>query len=259
MMNRFETVLRRVGARLELPHPARTRVLRELSSDLDDLYRAYRERGLDDDEAAARAARLLAPSSDSLEALERLHAPLYRRLLARFSHRTRNRAERVLLGGISAVVLSGGFLALAGADVLAGPSPWVAPVLALGAAVLVLGAAKIFLLYVKRDHSPSRLRTGLSALLALGCASVIVGVLGFLLDTYRFAEAVAGAVDRQFVLTMRWVRQDATLLALSLLVALAAGLAWFLCLRRVIAIEAAEASLYGSDRVPSGSSEPRRT
>ena len=58
-MHRFEAVLKRIGSRLELPHPARTRVLEELSSDLEDLYRAYRARGLDGEEAASRADRLL--------------------------------------------------------------------------------------------------------------------------------------------------------------------------------------------------------
>lgn len=246
-MNRFETVLRRVGARLELPHPARTRVLRELSSDLEDLYRAYRERGLDDGEAAARAARLLAPSSDSLEALERLHASLYRRLLARLSHRTRHRVERVVLGTISAGVLAGGFAALVRVDALADPSPFVAPVFALGAAVLLLGASKLFLLYVKRDHSPGRLRAGLPTLLALGVGSVAVAVLGVLVDTYRLAGAAMSSIDRQFDLVVRWVRQDAVLLVASLLIALAAGLAWFLCLRRVVRIESAEADLYRPD------------
>ena len=114
-----------------------------------------------------------------------MHAPLYRRLLARLSHRTRHRTERAVLGVLSAAVLAGGSAALARADILADPSPFLAPVLALGAAVLVLGAAKLFLLYVKRDHAPERLR---------------------------------------------------------------AGLAWFLCLRRVVAIEWAEATLYEPDR-----------
>lgn len=244
-MRRFEAVLRRIGARLELPHPARSRVLHEIASDLEAAYGAYRTRGLDEEEAARRAERLLDPSWAALEALERVHAPLYRRWLARFSQRTRHRAERAVLVVLAVTVLAGGVAGLVGAEVLRDPSPFLWPVLGLGAAALALGVGKAFLLYVKRDHSPRRLRGGLSALLVLGSAILTVGAVGVVIDAYRLAGAVVGAVESQVPLTLRWIRQDGTLLVVSLLLALALALVWFVCLRRAIAIEHAEAEIFG--------------
>ena len=42
-MSRFAASLREISGRLNLPQPARARVLTEIAGDLDDLYQAFLE------------------------------------------------------------------------------------------------------------------------------------------------------------------------------------------------------------------------
>ena len=67
-MSRFAELLGRTAARLDIPQPARSRVLLELAGDLDALYEHYRGLGLEEDEASRRVAERskdAPPESDS--------------------------------------------------------------------------------------------------------------------------------------------------------------------------------------------------
>ncbi len=96
-MRGFGAELRELAERLDLPQPMRSRILLELSADLTDLAAALRAEGATEEEARRRAVEVLFPSGAALAELERLHRPLYRRLVDRFSEPARHGVERSLL------------------------------------------------------------------------------------------------------------------------------------------------------------------
>src|SRR5690606_12674042 len=116
MMDRFAPVLDRVSRGLALPEPERSRVVEEMTSDLEGLYEAYRERGMSEEEAVRRAEQALAASAEALAELSRIHAPLHRRLAEHYAEPGRHRAERWLL----ALLASGTVAWAAGTEVTRG-------------------------------------------------------------------------------------------------------------------------------------------
>ncbi len=80
-MSRFAGELRETCERLSLPQPTRSRVLLEISADMEDLYHLNRERGLSESEAHTLAVENCDLSYDSLAALTEIHTGPARRIL----------------------------------------------------------------------------------------------------------------------------------------------------------------------------------
>jgi len=249
-MSGFEQELRRVAAAIELPHPARSRVLLELASDLEDMRVALLSEGLSEEEAHRRALEVLLPAPEAIADLRAVHRPLYQRLVDRFSERTRHRMERMLLAAVTMVLVMWSAVVVTQPGLRRSPSVFVWPLLGLAAAVAVVGLGKLFQLYVSRDHAPARLRRGMSLLPALAVASTAVGFTGAVLDLYAVTSAIEADVAHQGMLVLEWVRSDTVMLALALLVTVAAALLWFLAAVRIARIEQAEAEALGLSRPP---------
>ena len=82
-MSDFAAALQRIDARLHLPQPARSRVILELASDLEDLYGHYQSKGLSKAEAREAALADLDASDEVLTALSEVHASGARRSMDR--------------------------------------------------------------------------------------------------------------------------------------------------------------------------------
>ena len=138
-MSRFAPLLRRTGQRLEIPQPARSRVLLELAGDLEDLYDLYLQRGLDEVEAARRVEEKFAVSDDVLIQLTRLHQSALRRWLDRLSEQAQTRWERSILAAVIqfVVVVTGPKLVTITFDRDA--SGWIWGVAIIGVIALALG------------------------------------------------------------------------------------------------------------------------
>jgi hypothetical protein len=102
--------------------------------------------GLSMDEARRRASEALVPDAKSLNALERLHEPLYKRFTALITPDRLRVGERWALAVTASVLLAGG-LALLRINLLDQPVLW--PALALGAVLFAAVLAKAFELWVK--------------------------------------------------------------------------------------------------------------
>ncbi len=244
-MKGFEEEIRRVAEGLGLPQPVRSRILMELASDLEDLAEALRGQGTSEAEARRRALDALLPSPEALAELRGVHRPLYQRLVDRFSERARHRVERLLLAATAAVALGIGIGALARIHLLSSPSLFVWPLLGLAVLVVGLGSGKMLQLYVVKDHALRRLRRGMFLLPVLAGATVSVGLIGLVLDFYATAAGIEADVRLQTPLLLDWVRRDMPMLALALLVAVLAGLFWFVASVRIAHIEQAEAEALG--------------
>jgi hypothetical protein len=221
----FGAALRQVERGLSLPLPTRTRILGELSADLEALTERLVAEGFPALEARRRASETLVPDGPALEALTEVHAPLYERVTRSLSTSSVRRVERWTLWGATATVVLTGTLSLLRADLLTGASPFLWVVLALGAGLFAAVVAKAFQLWVKKDHRrPGR---GLRAVVLLSAATIATGVAGVMTDLLLLAGRLESAPELAEKLTPLWLVRDAALLSVSIIIALSGALAWF--------------------------------
>lgn len=233
----FLAALRKIERELAMPIPERTRILRELEFDLEALGARFVADGLPLEEARVRAVEALVPDSHSLRALGWVHESRYRRLTRRWDAERLRLLERTALACMTLAVVLTGTGALVRADLLADPSPFLWPVLALAGAIVALIGWKGHQLWIRRDHErPTR---GLTLLAGLAAGSVVVGLCGALADTYVVASLIESTPAREDPLVVGWLLRESALLSVSILVAMAGGLAWFV-FRQWVAIAGAE-------------------
>lgn len=176
-MERFGRVLRRVDRCLEAPEPERSRILTELAGDLEDLYRAYRERGLEEAEAVREAEKWLSPSAEALASLRSLHLPAFERLLDRLSGTTRGRVELGLVTLVSLMAVGSGVFAVLRSGTLSASSVGLWIVAGLVAAGLGIGVSLGYALFVRGDRLGGGWRRGSRRVLAAAVGSAMAGVL----------------------------------------------------------------------------------
>jgi hypothetical protein len=242
-MNRFAEILQRTSDRLDLPQPARSRVLLEIAADMEDVYAVQRERGLDEADAVREAIESCDLSDGALAELTRVHRGPIRRALDRISSRAVRHWERLLLFIlVASACYTGGWLTQ-GTRVVRDAGPFAWPVL-LGAVVAsVVAIAKFYQLYLKQDHRWRGLRRGLSPLLGIAVFLVFLGFTGSWLEALKLAgKSVAS--EREIVPhLLQWALQATALLQLSLGLAVLIALAWFGLAGKVGQIENYEAEL----------------
>jgi hypothetical protein len=246
----FLPMLRQLDQELRVPVPERVRILRELEFDLEELRSRLEGEGRSREEARARALEMLAPDGVTLRELSRLHTPTYLRLTRRLRGDRLRVLERGALALATASVLLIEATLLAGADVLREPSPFIWPVLGVGALLFAAIAAKVFELWIKRDHrTPDR---GLGVILALAALSMGTAMIGSFLDLYRVASEIEGAPRQASTLMTDWLVRSSGLGAVAILVAMAGALAWFVLTHWLALVSGARHDLLGID----GSSLP---
>ncbi len=245
-MTRFTEILRSTADRLDLPQPAKSNVLLELAADLDDLFRFYRTQGHDEEESARMVAERFRVSDDVLVQLVRVHRYGFQRWIERFSDRTRSFWEKTLLFVIVLLSVAAAGMQLAGTTLVRDASRFIWPLALVAAAALALTLAltlaKVYQLYIKKDHHVRRLRDGLPTILFLALGALFVGVFGVVWDLFAaMATAAAGDVHPAIPF-QQWIFESTATLIVAFLVAISAALAWFLVLNKVLRIERAEAS-----------------
>lgn len=241
-MSRFETVLREISGRVDLPQPARARVLTEIAGDLDDLYHAFLQRGASAEDAERQTLGHIDLSDEALRDLARVHGGWYRRLSDSVAARAGSRWELVLVGllVLLAVFLSGAVLQAAPIAHAAGP--WLVPVACVAVATLGIGAWKAHVLWLRGDHRPKRLHTGLAAMLGLSVLQLFLAFVGVGVTAWAALRAVDLDPAEAGITTMHWLLGALALLVMSMSLALVCGLAWFILLGKVAAIERADAA-----------------
>ena len=91
---------------------------------------------------------------------------------------------------------------------------------------------------------------GLDALLGLSVATILFGASGVVLDLSRLAGILEASPELIDSILLFWLIRDAGLLAVSLLLALGGGLAWFVFRQWIVHVETAHQELVGDPSPP---------
>jgi hypothetical protein len=232
-MSRFNVFLHRTGERLALPKATRSLILVEIASDLEDLFQHYLQEGLSEEEAAARAEEKVDMSDEALGELVRIHSEA-RGWTDRIVRRVQSFWERFAMALIVFFFIVAPILET-NTRPFAHLNRFIWPI-----AGIFLALLAVFVVQMTRfsDHpSPRRLRTSLATPLFLGAASLVVGFAGTGIELYRTLMGMAADPEHAGPLFAKVVIEGTATLAMALLVALAAGVAWFVLAGRVARLE----------------------
>jgi len=256
-MSRFSTILRGLNEQLDLPQPARSRIVLEIHADLEDLFAYYLNKGHGEDEAEHLAVERLGLTDEIIQELIQIHTTPLRRWLDRVVGQTHPAWETGLLLTVFVV------MAVISTDIfintrfLQNTSTFVLPIFGIGLYALARSLEKFFRLFVKRDHRMEHLRQGMPTLLFMGGLSLVVGIAGYflemyfrggdtmLMETYFFLILPTGAPGhelRLYQITDSLMRCS-SLMMFCLLVTMLIAVIWYLLESKIIRIELAEASL----------------
>jgi hypothetical protein len=226
-----------------MPLPDRLSILRELEADLEQLTRDFVARGHRVEDARSMALEALVPEGSTLSELSLVHAPAYARLTRRLSSPQLRVLERTAMAVATTLVLAFGVGALIQSDLSGSPSPFLWPVLGLGALLFASIAAKTFELLIKRDHTdPAR---GLGVILLLSGLISAAAFAGAVVDFYVLASVLERTPELTTTLVLQWLTRDSILLTVAILGSLAGGLTWFVLTQWLAALDAARNEVLG--------------
>jgi len=255
-MNRFIPVLERISDQLDVPQPAKSRILIEISTDLEEMYRYYQEQGLNGDQAYQKTIETLDMSESAIKELSMLHLNIIRRWMVNLNVEILSRWERLLLIFIVSIVLIAGLFMTTTQPFLADASIFIGPVYILFLTAIGVSITKIYQLYIRQDHNLKKLDRYMSLLLNLSGAILFFGILGYYLEfiltrsrnfvfgPLYFLLTVESGYDKQsFEMLIDWILRSSSMVVISLLSAIIIALIWYMLYKKITAIEQAEMSI----------------
>lgn len=240
---RVDTTLRMASRGLSAPPGARLRILEELRGDLEDLQATLRAAGVPEAEAKRRAEALLAPDAEALEALSRVHRPLW----VRWRERAPVRGGRAVGAALCGLGLAGAFVALREAAALREATLFLVPLAGIAAAAAVRTVGKAVRIWVVGESESGRVRAGSEDLLVAAAGAAAATAFGIAFELYQAAARISAAPALELPLVTDWLRRSVVLGAAGIAVALSCGLAWLFFVRQAAVLEKRERALLGPD------------
>lgn len=227
-MNRFADVLNRVRDRLEIPEPARTRIVLEMAADLEDSYSYYLEQGNNEAKAERLAREAFGTSDEALGHLIKVHQSGIGGLADRVSSQVGRFWARSLLAILLLFELWLARVVLTEEAFRFYVSPFVWPIAALALMGFGFTVWKLVQIFSKSGGSVSRLRSGLSVLLFCSGASLVVSFSGLFYHLQRFFRLnFERAPESLFMNFAGWMASMSSMMTIGLLVAILSALVWF--------------------------------
>lgn len=241
-MSGLERVVERARGALDVPHPAKARILEELVSDAESLYAHYRRLGHDEASATREVEARLGVREPAAAELALLHRPLYARMVERYAAGREMAVEISLLVMTALALLGAGIVSMTRLNLLgASPLPWL--VLIAGSGAWLTAVVSTFRILVRGDTRLDSMRRGLAAIPVLSFVAGSAAALSAVFDLYAVLPPAEAELGQVFRVLMPWVRDSATLLSAALATAAGTGIVWFLLQTRIAAAERAERAL----------------
>ncbi|MBN1827249.1 MAG: hypothetical protein JW958_13405 [Candidatus Eisenbacteria bacterium] len=247
-MRRFQRILREIDGKLDLPQPAKSRIILEMAADLEDLFDVYVARGEDEEGAVRLVEERFAVTEEAIAELIRIHENPLRRFMRGLSEQARSRWERAALAALLLFLVAFAGRGAVSARFFTESSVFIWPVLGLSFVVAALSAAKAYALWIRADHAPRRLRSGLGTLLALTGANLLVGFFGAAAESRFSAEKAARDAGNASYYLAEYLLRVCPMLIAGLLAALFTAILWYVLTLQVERIETAAASALLGDR-----------
>lgn len=242
-MKRFSAILMNIDKLLNIPQPSRSRVLLEISADMQDLYEHYVRQGLDDEQAMNRTIEEFDLSAEEVAAIARVHDSSLGRFLDRFSARTRGTLESTALALTMIPVALVAYRLAASGGMFKDSGMWILPLLVGAIAAIALGVSKWYGLFVVKNHNIRAVRKRLNVVLYIALGQLVTGFVGMYIDLFQ--TWVTSSADK--AMTTRylayWLQRSSALLSTAMIAALVSGLIWVVTSGKAVSIEQYEAEL----------------
>ncbi|MBN1946605.1 MAG: MotA/TolQ/ExbB proton channel family protein [Bradymonadales bacterium] len=189
----FESYLKRLELRLEVPYPERRELIDEMDAHLSALYQELCDQGLSPEDAEAAALERMAADETFIESIDEVHRPWVVRALRSLPRPLAISIDQLgigLLGLFMIVTVITKEAAMVGFFLDGGL--FMIPITLAGIAMLFVAGERIFSLYLKRDHAEGNLHRRLVLLKFLGFSTALLGVLGTLVGFFQAAGAAVG-------------------------------------------------------------------
>ncbi len=254
-MKQFVPLLKKINEKLDLPQPIKSKIILEMAADLSDLYETYCAKGLVAEEAKVKAEEMLDASEETLAELAKVHTTGFRKFLDRISMRTQVTWEKIMLVLIIIVIAVSSGKAILMNSFFHNGSNFIWPILFSLFGIIVLTITKYYQLYIKKDHRPKKLQSGMNLILYIGILNIIIGALG-----YTFEMLVSGGKGSMFIayfliiidtrspeafqllieITNALVKSS-SIMMICILATITTALLWFGLMSKILKIEQAEA------------------
>ena len=227
-MNDFSSHLRHLATRLPVPEPARSRILLEIATDMEDLFHHLVDGGAGEDEAVRAVADQFDLSDEAIRELAQIHSSPVSCSLEGLSGQARSTWERVVLGLVALFVipaLLGGLFFQPGLFRDASPLAFgLVGFLVLG---IGIGSWKALALF-RPGPSPAPIpRRGLRSLPGLSLLILLLGFAGVWVELYRSALAIRGEPPQALRHIVEWLHLASATMVVALSGALLTALLWF--------------------------------
>ena len=254
-MKEFEALLIKINNKIKLPQPAKSRIMLEISNDLQDTYEYYLKKGFDAQEALRKTYSKFDISDNSLYQLVQIHESGYRKFMNGLSEQGKTFWERVFLTLIFLILFVFGIRAILFDAFFFQASLFIWPVIISTLIAVFLGLKKFYALFIKKDHDVKNLRYQLNTILFFGALSFLIGLYGYLIEMYsigNFTVLPGGGfiafvtriiyADNMISKITEALIKSASLGIVTLLAIIIIALIWFLLVKKIEKIELAETS-----------------
>lgn len=253
-MKQFAQLLKRINDRLYLPQPTKSRIILEISADLEDLYQYYINKGFEETEAVKRAEEKFDLTDEALADLKQIHLSLLRRWMDRINEQTQTKWERgVLVFSFLFIILFGG-QAIISTPFFTKTSKLVWPILSVFSSIMAISLIKFYHFYIKKDHLIKKLHNGMSSILVLGTVNLFIGVGGFLTELYLagtngllfisnlcfLINTVGEESSKTIGEIVGWMLRSSSLVMICILCTIFTALLWYVLMNKISKIEQAE-------------------
>jgi hypothetical protein len=242
-MKKFAAALMKIDKVLSIPQPSRSRVILEISADMQDLYEHYISQGLDDEQAMNRTVAEFDLSAEEVAAIARVHDSSLKRFLDRFSARSRSNLERTALALAMIPVSVVGYRLVVSGGMFKDSGIWIWPLLAGAIAALALGVSKWYGLFVVKDHNIRAVRKKLNLVIYIALGQLGTGVVGMYVNLFQ--TWVTSSTDKSMAIPYlaHWLQKSSALLSAAMIAALVSGLIWVVNSGKAVSIEQYESEL----------------
>jgi len=238
-MNRFVSTIKMLDEKIDLPQPMKSRILLEISADLNDLFEYYKQKGLSDHEAEQKTQEKFHFDEKSIEELTEVYNTGFYRWLHTITDRTRNRWEKLALVFIILFSLFFVGQVILSSEFFLHSSVFVIPVLTIVFFALILLMIKFYKIYILKDHNIKRLRSNLPSILFLGGATLLVGVLGFFIHLYLTVSMISSDIEKTLSHLIEMMISSSAYLMICLILTIFISILLYILYTKITKIEIA--------------------